>query len=291
MDLNLTNGFLGNFVSEIAIVLILGIGRLLGFDFYYRVLKIYRYIYFNIVAMFGYKYVIVYTDCDVNGYTTNRIARLLKSHVDAKNIYIPINSPTKLNLYPIQPRLCNAVLLIITDVTQLSTSERIRHKIQNDIEKFVVNGGVLILGHDAVYRRTKNEILQHLAGCELLEYSRLTDDQLEYVRYDKISDNEEYRVLRDDDFLKDLPEKFALFDNEIVAGKWTKDVKYLYALHDEKEGRNIPLVTRRQRDKGCVFWLNSGDKAGEGEPVSVTEMDENLLSVICKFVEHDPTNK
>ena len=78
-------------------------------------------------SLFGYKYVIVYTDCDVNGYTTNRIARLLKSHVDAKNIYISINSPTKLNLYPINPRFCNAVILIITDVTQLSTSERIRH--------------------------------------------------------------------------------------------------------------------------------------------------------------------
>lgn len=276
--------FFQNFATELSVLLVLGFGRVIGIDLFWKLRYIYNALRFLILRVFGIRIALVYTDCDEDGQTTRRIARHLSSQ-DQKIQYIPISDPALLQSYPLFNIFCEAVIIFITDVTPLSTNHKNRISIQKKLQYYVAKGGVLILGHDVIYRRTRNNLLQNLAGCTAIEFQ---SEKRTGTLYHKFSSCEEILANRhyaNPEFMSELPDNFVLKDNEIVGGEWAEDVKFLY-IHGEKSKKQVvlPLVTMRLIDEGIVYWLNTGDKKAEGDPPALTQLDDNLMKILKTFV-------
>lgn len=278
-----------SFTNELALVFTLWITRFIGFDLFNKSVRLWRLYIFYIRRIFGNRYALVYTDCDASGDVVKRICCNLNSN--NKNIkYIPIDNPEEILKFPLSPYLCKSVSILITDVSPLSTDSSKRLDIQKRLEKFTSKGGTLVLGHDTIYRRTRNEIFQKIAGCKLDEFYSEGCSATPYKKLTSAEDDESYRICKDSALLDILPDNFCLHDGEVVTGKWAKDVEYLY-IHAGKEAEPplFPLLTRKQLEHGYVFWVNSGDRTKDGEPHSHTAADQNFMTILQAITTHQIT--
>ncbi len=195
---------------------------------------------------------------------TEKLASRLERTLEENFRVVPLRSPEQLFRFPQNRNITRAVILMVTDVTKLSEVEERRERIQDWLKEYVLKGGGLVGGHDIIYRRTRNTVLEEIFGGRLLEFSRM-----EKVRYAK-NPGEESVIFRD------LPEEFELDDGEIVWGKWNDDVRILFKtpVPDSK-----PLVTFREYGLGRILWINSfDDREGYENPIS--KNDSNFMSLI-----------
>lgn len=273
---------MGEAISDVAInliaVFIVFLGRLLGFDLYARSVRLYRRTRVGIRRLTGGTTIVVYTDCDDELHTSRTLADHLETTVraDGRRVRVKVvRDGVDLGRCSFSPKAVLAVLVLLTDVTQLDTDKRDRVRLQRRLINYVHNGGCLVLGHDVIYRRSRNEHLQRLAGCALDNFSR-TRERVRYVRVDEGPRATTHTTLR-----TRAPETFSLTDNEVIVGEWNDDVEFLY-VWDRDE--NTPLVTRRTVGKGTVFWVNSADSSGKGAPRSLARPEPAFVALLNLLV-------
>jgi len=269
--------FLKSLVLQIALVFILFLLRLLGVDVYTKLQWLVRLLVLFFRRLTGRKTFLIYTDCSDHMRTTRTLARRLDGALrNQRYKSIVLRNPEAILTYPLWPFAVSAVILIITDVSPLSSNERKRKIIQKRLVRFSQNGGSLILTHDAIYRRSKNDILQGILGCILSRFVFQTE-----TYYVKNSGSVKHRVSRDTNLLKALPDEFPLSDGEVLVGNWANGVEFIYV---SKEDPNIPLLTRRENGKGVVYWLNSGDSTEIGPPESISMPDDHLVKILGTLI-------
>ena len=105
-----------------------------------------------------------------------------------------------------------SILLIqVTDVSKFSASEEERTRIGELIEEYVDEGNKLIVSHDVVYRRTRNEILQEMYHYKINNFARENN-----VKYTKTS------YCKQVEAFSSLPSVFTLNDGELCWGDITQ---------------------------------------------------------------------
>lgn len=89
---------------------------------------------------------------------------------------------------------------------------------KEDLLEFARSGGVLILGHDVLYRRTKNKILTKAMSCELTKFER-RDKKLGPSDTKTIENSEGWVCYKKNSNIKNskLPDNFMFKDNEVVT--------------------------------------------------------------------------
>ncbi|PPK70374.1 hypothetical protein V5P93_000746 [Actinokineospora auranticolor] len=280
---------LANYVDEVGVnlvaVFIVFIARVFGFDVYTRLIRGGRAGRVRTRRLWRADTVLLYTDCDDELHTSNALAKRLQAEMTEAGTRTKVSvvrDGGDLARWPFSRPIAGIVLLI-TDVTQLSSRPRERERLQKRLAHYVRGGGCLVLGHDVIWRRSRNERLQKLAGCSLDKFER-SDAPIRYTRVDSGPRACEYA-----DLLADLPESLDLSDNEVVVGTWHRDVDFLYCWDGDPE---VPLVTRRVVGDGHVYWVNSGDTDGDGPPRSLARPESGLVTLLATLVNHaKPTRK
>lgn len=268
----------GEIAINLAAVAIVFIARLLGFDLLNRMIRVGHRTSMATRRIFGVRTILLYTDCDDELHTSRTLAR----HIEAEATNFGLRSkvivaPTGEDLMrrPVSGPGMHAVILLVTDVTQFTTKPRDGVRFQKALARYAHRGGCLILGHDVIYRRSRNKRLQELAGCTLDRFSRM-NREVHYLRVDHGD-----RMSTDKELLDRLPQIMSLGDNEVVIGAWKRDVEYLYVWRDDEE---VPLVTRRTVGNGTVYWINSGDSNAHGPPRALAKPDEPLLDMLLGLI-------
>jgi hypothetical protein len=262
---------------NLAAVAIVFIARLLGFDILNRMMRQGRRVAIGARRLFGVRTVLLYTDCDDELHTSQTLARRIEAETrlyGLKSRVVVSPSGTDLMRRPISQGL-HAVILLITDVTQFTTGPREGARFQGTLARYAHRGGCLILGHDVIYRRSRNRRLQELAGCTLDRFARM-NRVVNYVRVDQGD-----RMTTDQALLDRLPQVMSLGDNEVVIGSWKRDVEYLYTWADDED---VPLVTRRTVGNGTVYWLNSGDSNALGPPRVLAKPDDEFVEMLVGLI-------
>jgi hypothetical protein len=262
-------------------VFIVFVARLLGFDTYARLVRSMRRLPPAVRHFRGRRTVLLYTDCDDELHASRAMAESLERKLSQPGRPVTVSvlrDGTDLTRSPFSARTVLALVILLTDVTQLDARPRDRARVQDRIIKYVHKGGRVILGHDVIYRRTKNDRLQRLAGCALDKFHRLEEP----TKYLKVASGD--RATSDTGLLDMLPDDFCLSDNEVVVGDWDADVEYLYVWGSE-EHKDVPLVTRRCVGKGRVFWINSGDSSSAGPPRSIGRPEPELISLLSALID------
>ncbi len=265
--------FIASIWSELTILLLLLVLRVCGVDVFRKIKWLYRLVLGSFIRLSGRRIIFVYTDCDDRQVTNRGLKEGLENGLSKVHV-VCIDNPEQLLDWPIHPLLVHSCMLFITDVTPLSAAEDKRVRIQTKLENYVHSGGVLLLGHDVLYRRSKNPVLQKLAGCQLREFTPLKHS----LTYKLFREENSPRYSRA--FIHGLPETFELADREYVTGDWASDVKYIYVAAVE-QAKQIPLVTYRTCGKGSILWFNSGDSTMDGPPESLSGPNDNFIVVVC----------
>jgi hypothetical protein len=268
--------------AEVAInlvaVLIVFVARLLGFDVLNRLVRVARRFSMLARRIFGVRTVLLYTDCDDELHTSRILAAHLEkaAAVYGKKVRVLV-APNGSDLMrrPISGLGLHAVILLLTDVTQFTSRQREGDRFQNGLARYAHRGGCLILGHDVIYRRSRNKRLQELAGCTLDRFARMN----RVVHYVRVDDGD--RMSSDAELLLNLPQVMSLGDNEVVIGSWKRDVEYLYRWRDDED---VPLVTRRTVGNGKVYWLNSGDSNALGPPRTLAKPDGQFVEMLVALL-------
>jgi hypothetical protein len=273
-----------NIVDEILVnllaVFIVFIARLFGLDVFTRTIRLSRRLPIAIRKLNGKETVVLFTDCDDELHTTRALAVGVETALKSSGIRAKVmvmHDGLDLLRCPLTTPPVIGVVLLLTDVTQLSSYPRDRAGLQDRLVKYAHRGGCLILGHDVIYRRSRNERLQKLAGCVLDNFKRMEES----VKYKKVSAAP--RATTDTKLLSELPDSLELTDNEIVIGNWMDDVEYLYHWQDDEA---VPLVTRRTVGAGRVYWVNSGDTNISGPPRSLARPESDFVNLLATLIRH-----
>ena len=155
------------------------------------------------------------------------------------------------------------IILIITDCTKLSNNPYALQRINETLVEYVRQGGRLICTHDVIYRRTRNEALQEMFGCKIVEFH-----QAEAVTYIKNKDNDRLSIF------DSLPDQFTLHDAEICWGDVAPDVDVHFSAED-----GIPLVFSREYGKGVCIYMNSGEFK-ETLPRSILKPEKEFIQLL-----------
>ncbi|MGH8423531.1 MAG: hypothetical protein ACRER3_14450, partial [Pseudomonas fluorescens] len=220
------------FVNLFAVFLVF-VARLLGFDIFSRIIRLSRRFPMFIRKLNESRTLIVFTDCDDELHATRALAASLGSTLNTLGNRVKteiVRDGVDLARCPFSTSTVIGVVLLLTDVTQLSVRPRDRAHLQNRLVKYVHSGGCLILGHDVIYRRTRNERLQRLAGGVLDSFKRTEEP----VMYQKVESGP--RATIDADLLSALPSSLELGDtNGNISFKmmnssrvWRADVPELW---------------------------------------------------------------
>ncbi len=202
----------------------------------------------------GKKYILIWNDHKID--VSDKISQLLKDK-NIKHRFVSIVEPDQLLKYPLSKKYVHEIILIVTDVTKLSESEKKRKQIQLKIINYVRNGGTLFGTHDLIYRRCRNKALQGAFGCETNNFLRVQEP----VAAEVIDEHMHHPLLRG----VDLDPRFE--DGEVCYGEWDNDAIILIQSKDTFSfagGNKIPmLVIRHTGNYGTLIWLNSADKSDE----------------------------
>ncbi|MBQ2740950.1 MAG: toll/interleukin-1 receptor domain-containing protein [Clostridia bacterium] len=173
------------------------------------------------------------------------------------------------------------VMIQVTDVTKFSASESEREKIGELLEEFADEGNKLIVSHDVVYRRTRNEVLQEMYHYKINNFARENN-----VKYTKTS------YCKQVEAFSSLPSVFSLADGELCWGDISQlqDKKIFFdtVVVDPQTGKRlrIPLVFGKIYGGGQLIWFNTGDAYDE-PPAPITELDENFVKLLAECISVD----
>lgn len=270
--------FFTAFLIQILTIIVIFLLRIIGIDIGVKFFKFINFFKKTIFSIFGFKEILLYTDCSDYRTTTLSLAYQLKIKLKKNKLFItPIINPEHLLRTPLLKWQVHAIIIILTDVGTLSSDKRKRDKIQKNIISFCHKGGLVILGHDVLYRRSKNEMLQKLAGCKLIHFMK-TQKALIYKRNDDIAINRKTKSI---DLLSNIPSKIYIDDGECVYGEWADDVEYIYISDNvDRMKTKYPVVTRRTAGMGVVCWLNSADHTDKGPPKPIAEPKEEFIQIL-----------
>ena len=157
----------------------------------------------------------------------------------------------------------DTIILIDTDVTKLSNNDQVIEKINETLVNYVNLGGRLVVTHDLVYRRTRNEGLQKLLGCRITNFQPC--DVIRYNKTESCVDLSQF---------VDLPCEFELHDGELCWGQYGPDVEVFF---ETDEG--IPLVFCREYGNGICIWMNTGDFK-EYPPKSILKPEKEFVQLL-----------
>lgn len=271
--------------TEVLILGLIFVLRLLGVDLFPKILLVFHSITSLFRRMLGRRRVLVYTDCDDRGTAVENMREALRDVLGPSRIdVVAIHNPERLLQYRLSPAEVHSVVLLLTDVTTLSTSLRIRSKIQHRLVRYSQRGGLLLLGHDALYRRSRNEELQKLAGGRIVDFQQ-TEEPIPY----RI--NPELGHILGGVFAPlehALPSAPVLDDGEFVCGEWNPDVVPIYTAEAVFGGQKvtIPVVTYRTAGKGAVCWLHSADHKPHGGPQPIAGPDPVFIDILQALLLH-----
>lgn len=231
------------------------------------------------------KKIIIYADCNDKSAAIKSIENRLAEKLHGKRLWIKtISDPEEILAEPFAQCLTHAVIVLITNVTSLSLNVKSKEKIQERINSFCQNGGIVVLGHDAIYRRTSHETFEAMAGGRLEGY----DNKEKIVKY-KRNDSEK-RKIKSNLLRENLPESAELTDGEYLRGTWREEVEFLYILSQDspppgtEKTFHVPLVTRKLNGKGASFWINSGDSGKKGPPISLSLPENDLIKILSAII-------
>ncbi|WP_018683329.1 hypothetical protein [Actinokineospora enzanensis] len=272
---------LAEYVDEVGVnlvaVFVVFVARVLGFDVYARAIRGRRALGTGVRRLWRTRTVLLYTDCNDELHTSKALAARLQEDLLAAGFRVRVRMArdgADLARWSFS-RSVVGIILLITDVTQLSVRPRDRDRLQKRLVRYVHRGGCLVLGHDVIWRRSRNERLQKLAGCSLDTFERSTEP----IRYTRVDSGP--RASDHTDLLAALPETMELGDNEVVIGRWNRDVDFLYCWADRPD---TPLVTRRSIGDGRVYWVNSGDSDSSGPPRSLARPERPFIILLAALI-------
>lgn len=233
--------------------------------------------------IFGKK-VIVYVDCDDKSATIKSIEAKLRPLLGPQKLWVKtIENPEHLLAEPLSQNITHAIVMMITNVTPLSLVNNKKEQIQNSINSFCQCGGVVILGHDAIYRRSSNGTFEKLAGGKLDRYHIASTNT--YKRVDS-----GFKATQETDLIQKLPGSASISDGEYLLGTWDNSVKFIYVLEgtpDPRTGEPIPLLTRKTNGEGVAYWINSGDTDESGPPKSLAVPENDLIKILTTLIIHE----
>lgn len=264
--------------SELTLLAILLLFRIIGVDLFQKTLLLKNYVYSLLLFIMEKKLILIYTDCNDGHSTTNNIVASLDKFLNRQYIIKPIYDSESLLTWKLTPAFIASLFVLITDVTPLSTNRKKREKIQRKIIKYVESGGISFLGHDILYRRTRNDLIQKIAGCRITKFHQCGDN----ITYIKNSDG--LRVTENIKLLDALPGEFSLPDREYITGEWSEEVEFLYFLRNSE---NVPLITRKKLMHGVIIWINSGDHNEKGPPPSLSKPSNHLIEIFGLILKNE----
>jgi glycerophosphoryl diester phosphodiesterase len=214
---------------------------------------------------------------DSDAATLHRVANRLQAGSPYLRI-VTLSAPASFLHYPAKPSVVAAVILISTDVTKLSSDDRVREEIEEALEKYVLRGGGLIAAHDIIYRRTRNRLLSEAFGGAIRQWHSKDAP----IRYEKSAAQANHPIARR------LPGNFELDDLELLEVEWTIGADVLF----HEAGSNPPrgLVMAREYGRGRLVWLNSADHQAEIAPsIGAPSPDfVRLLNASTHWASHQP---
>lgn len=249
--------------------------RLIGIDVFIKIIKSLNFFRMLILRFILNKSIIlIYIDANDNGNSTSSLCSKLELSLRDKKVKtIALKSSEDFLSWSMWPSLISSIIVILTDVTPFSSNNKKRIRIQEKMSNYASSGGILVLGHDVLYRRTRNDILEKLSGVTLTEFHKYEKG----VKYKKNTSKANKRITNNSELLKHLPDTLLLNDGECVTGEWRPHVEFLYLSDDPEQ---IPLVTRQEIGNGVVVWINSGDHTEKGPPVSIAQPEKDLILLL-----------
>lgn len=253
-----------------------------------------RLIFFPLAWVLGRKVILVFSDAgsdepDEEGHdctvAESLILELEKKPAHKSHVFKAVGDADWFLRWPLMPQFVYGVVILVSDVTRLSNQRERRERIQKRLISYVRNGGVLITAHDVPYRRTKNFKLQTFLGFRATRFVPSPDP----VVYERPSS---LRKTSNAALDAALPDTFALDDREVVSGDFEADVEFLYTWGNRPQTAwpdypdEVPLVTRRTRAKGAIFWVNSGDQDQSGPPLSLAQPSPQFVTLLSCLLEH-----
>lgn len=173
----------------------------------------------------------------------------------------------------------DVIVLQSTDVTKFSAFPTERENIQENLLDFVDNGKKLIISHDVIYRRTRNEILQKIFNYQINNFYREKTTTYYKTSYCKKTHA-----------FSDLEAHFELNDGEICWGDLTKisDKKVFFDTVCHVNGKRllIPLVFGKVYGEGQLLFFNTGDTYEE-PPQPINDLDSNFVKILAECINID----
>ncbi len=161
----------------------------------------------------------------------------------------------------------DTIVLIDTDVTKLSNNDEVIQKINDTLIDYVDSGGRLVVTHDLIYRRTRNDGLQKLLGCRITNFQ--SADIIKYKKTDLCNELNHF---------SELPDEFELHDGEFCWGQYAPDVEVFFETED-----GIPLVFSREYGNGVCVWMNPGDYK-EYPPQSIVKPEKEFIQMLKEAI-------
>lgn len=238
--------------------------------------RIYLVICFNWIRLKLMKKKIIFIWNDDDTFYSQNIIDSLKSRT-SKFYYIALEAPEEILKYPLAKKNIHLICFLVSDVTKLSSDNKVREKIQTKILDYVSKGGTFIGSHDILYRRTKNEKFQSAFGCKITKFKTINSP----IGY-KINHEFQHHKL-----VSGLPECFTLEDTEVCWGEWDDTAMKLLVSERKYNGTSeIPLFILKKYESGSLVWFNSGDKSEEGMCKSIKNPDMKLIQILINVIEY-----
>ncbi len=283
------SAILNSIIGAVSAAVVIAVFRWLGFDFFPKLVFFIKLIGYSILRIFGRKFILLYTDCEGSRTASKKVA----NNISGKRVKcLVLTNPEQFINYPLFPFLVKSIIILITNVSQLSSDKNKKNKIQLKVAAYCKKGGRLILGHDAIYWRTYNKIFQELAGGEVTSFHTVEGELIRYVKLtDDIDDVNlaKKRFMNNVGAFEQLDDGFALRDKEVLlSGNWADNVKFLYVAkirHNSLKYKYYPVVTMKTLDKGSVFWVNTGDSRPGNPPFPISSPDPDFLKMLTSFID------
>lgn len=204
-------------------------------------------------------YVLIWNDVDYD--SSRSVARALQRRLPQFR-YVSLRIPKTLENYLPSTYTVAGVILIVTDVTKFSEEEKIRQRMIKLLDTYVMRGGGLVGTHDIVYRRVRNDQLQHAFGV-------IKMDNFKRMRKGKLVDYYLNKQMGQHTITLNLPEHFALDDREVVFGEWKTNTIPIYYSGKLDEKTTPLVVINEPGGRGKVVWMNTGDYYKKEAPPSM----------------------
>lgn len=264
-----TSSVLASLIANILwVAFVVSVGAF-GLDRNGWLFRIYRVKDLFLAELRRQKIVLLCTDCHDEGATTSTLVKRLNADKTLAASRLKVRGLDNFETLVRWPfsRQIHSIIILSTDVTPLSVDDKRRKRLEKRLARYAIRGGRLILGHDVLYRRARNDNLQQLVGGRVWGFDFSDTGKIDYCW------NPDSGV-----DIGELPRAFSLSDGELLRGRWAADVEAVFVSRSEPD---VPLVTRREVGKGLTFWLNSGDHTETGPPRSIAQPEPIFVQLLA----------